>query len=399
MTKRTLTDELRSVLLFHSLEAPEPEDTVTRILASTVGPRPGSQLPTAAEGTPSRRWRPSGQLMMAACLVAVIVLAAAGINTARHRNSAPTAASAAQGTVDSVQSEASRPASASSGRGPMLVQPQASAGRRAAPATAPAYTGSALDCSTVPGGRLVTGAWDDFRLSTGQQRYVYEFLCVGTDGQRSASEVQMFEQAGNTLRYVTTLLHPAANEHLDFITATTDSVRIQFSVNRSSPGGVAGAVESMAWEFSDPNGGKGLGAVVAEACLRKDVAATVVPAAGSPASWRLVLRNRTGAACALEGFPTVVALRNGAAAGSPAAHRLNGPAGGVRKALVPPIIVLTPGATAAAVLEASAGPSCPSADQLAVTLPNGVSLGELEASVPTCGLVVHPLVGNPAGSD
>jgi len=422
MTRRTLTDELRSVLLSHSLDAPEPADTVTRILAGTVGPTVGTAQPAVGTGQPAggipqpagedskpatgrRRWRPSGQLLIAACIVAVIVLAAAGINTARHRNPAPTSANAAQGSAGSAQSSASSARSAASqhssanARGPMLV-PQVSDGRRAAPASPPTYFGSTLDCSKLPGGHLVTGAWDDFQLSnTGQQRYVYEFLCVGSDGQRSASEVQMFESAGGKLRYVMTLLRPNADEHLDFITATTDSVRIQYSVNRNPSGAPAGAVESMAWEFSDPNGGSGMGAVVAEPCLRKDLEASVIAAAGSSASWRLVLHNRTGVACALEGFPTVIAMRSGTALAGAAAHKLSGPAGGVRKGLVPPIIVLSPGATAAAVLESSATPSCPTSDDVAVELPNGVSLGRLIAAVPACGLVVHPLVGNPSGSD
>lgn len=404
MTKRTLTDELRSVLLSHSLDAPEPDDAVTRILASTTGglsPAPGPLLPPAGTGVPPtgrRRWWPSGQLLAAACVVTVIVLAAAGINTARHRSEAPTSASAAQGSVASAQSGGGPRLSQRPG-GPMLV-PQASDGHRPAPASPPSYFGSALNCSALPDGRLATRAWDDLQLSnTGQQRYVYEFLCVGSNGQRSASEVQMFEVAGGKLRYVMTLLHAAADEHLDFLTATTDSVRIQYSVNRSSSGAPAGAVESMAWQFSDPNGGKGMGALVAEACLRKDLAATVLPAPGNPASWRLVLHNRTGAACALEGFPAVVPMRNGTALDGSAAHTLNGPAGGVRKDLVPPIIVLSPGATAAAVVESSATASCPSSDELAVQLPNGVALGRLRAAVPACGLVVHPLVGNPSGSD
>lgn len=284
----------------------------------------------------------------------------------------------------------------------MLV-PRITGSHRAAPATAPSYVGSTLDCSKIPGGHLITGAWDDFRLSTtGEQRYVYEFLCVGADGQRSASEVQLFKMVGAKLQYLMTLLHPTDDEHLDFIIATTDSVRIQFSVNRNPSGGPAGAVESMAWEFSDPNGGKGLGATVAQACLPKDLTATLTsaPRPNAPA-WLLALRNRTSTACALEGFVQVGAQRNGATLAT-AAHTLSGPAGGVTKKPVAPIIVLAPGATASAILEqrpVSTAGSCPNADQLSVTLPNGVSLGQLKATVPACALVVHPLVGNGSGSD
>jgi hypothetical protein len=64
--------------------------------------------------------------------------------------------------------------------------------------------------------------------------------------------------------------------------------------------------------------------------------------------------------------------------------------------------VLSPQATAAAIIEqsaASAAGSCPRSDQLAVTLPNGTSLGLLPAQLSGCGLAVHPLVGNARGSD
>ena len=40
MSKRTLPDELRSVLLAHALQAPDPADTVRRVLAATVAEQP-----------------------------------------------------------------------------------------------------------------------------------------------------------------------------------------------------------------------------------------------------------------------------------------------------------------------------------------------------------------------
>ncbi|MDQ1722784.1 MAG: hypothetical protein QOI26_2518 [Pseudonocardiales bacterium] len=403
MTTKTLTDELRSVLLFHALQAPEPNATVDRILAETVGPV--MALGTGAEAAelvgseeqPGRGWRLTVQQLAAASVIAVLLLSVAGINSVRNRNAARSAARASQAQVNQ---PVPGPATAAGSMALPKASDNSLAGR--APADPPTHVGKTLDCSKIPGGHLVTGQWDDFTLSTGQAGYLYEFLCVGLNGQRSASEVQMFEQVGGRLRYVQTLLYSADDEHLDFMTAGMDSVRIQVSVNSSPLGGVPGAVVSTVWELSDRDGAAGFGAPVAEACVRKDLAATVtpVPDAAAP-SWRLAMRNRTETACALEGFPQVRAQRNGATL-TTALHTMSGTAGGVTKARVPPIIVLSPGATASAIIEqssASAAGSCLHSDQLAVTLPNGVSLGQVPAELSGCGLAVHPLVGNARGSD
>ena len=89
MSARTLTDELRSVLLFHALEAPEPNATVDRILNDTVGAAtvlggdpPPSVQPVAARGGR----RVSTQQLVAASVVALLLLAVAGINSFRTRN-------------------------------------------------------------------------------------------------------------------------------------------------------------------------------------------------------------------------------------------------------------------------------------------------------------------------
>src|SRR5690348_9248278 len=71
MSKKTLPDELRSVLLAHSLDAPEPDSTVEQILAATVG-TPAASGPVST----SRRWWTSNQLLGAAVVVALLVLGA-----------------------------------------------------------------------------------------------------------------------------------------------------------------------------------------------------------------------------------------------------------------------------------------------------------------------------------
>lgn len=389
MTTRTLTDELRSVLLQHALQAPEPNATVDRILAETVGSvlalGSADEAPASA-ARPGRR-RSSVQQLMLAAVVAVLLLSVAGINSVRNHNSARSAALAKQRQAQ------------------QQAQPTAAAGSLALPrALDSARPAKSLDCSKIAGSRLINGLSDDFTLSTGERGFLYELLCVGPNGQRSASEVQMFEQAGGKLQYLKNLPHPSGEEHLDFLTAGSDTVFLQFSVpSRPMPGEAPGReVRSMAWVLTDPNGGQGPGALVAKPCARESLLTTLtsVPDASAP-SWRLAVRNQTQTACALEGFPQVRALHAGSAL-STALPTLSGPAGGVTKKLVAPIIVLSRGAVASAIIEQSAvtaANSCLRSDQLDVALPSGVSLGRLPAQLAGCGLVVHPLVGNAIGSD
>lgn len=397
MTAKTLTDELRSVLLYHSLEAPQPSATVDRILNDTVGSVVAlAPAGTAADDQPKRARRVSAPQLVAASVIAVLLLAVAGINSARNRNASQTASQAGR---EQVSLPASDNAAGGSGS---FVLPSTGA-PKAGPLNPPAYSGSGLDCATLPGGgRLATGQWDDYSLSGGEAGYLYEFLCVGQNGQRSASELLVFTMAGGRLQYKQTLLPAAENQHLDFLTVGAETVRIQASVQSAAPGRVRGEVISTAWDLSDADPGDGQSFTVAGPCLRKDLTASVVevPDAAAP-SWRLILRNRARTACALEGYPQVRVQRAGTSL-TTAVQTLSGTAGGISTRPVPPIIVLSPGATASAIIEqssASAAGSCQRSDRLAVTLPNGVSLGLVPAELSACGLTVHPLVGNVRGSD
>jgi len=398
MSTKTLTDELRSVLLYHSLEAPQPNATVDRILNDTVGSvvalgaaNPGAATPVAGTARPARRV--SAQHLVAASVVAVLLLAVAGINSARNRTAGERA-----GSVGQRQFDQAAPASNAAGSTEVPYASDSS-GKNAAAARPPAYVGRQLDCSKIPGGHLIVGQSDDFTLGAGEPGQLYEFLCVGANGQRSASQVQAFRQVGSTLVYLRTLVDPAAGQHVDFLVGGIQSVRIQASDNTPAAGGVPGAVVAMAFDISDTRSGFST-ATVAEPCQRKDLAAavSVAPQALAPA-WVLALHNHTGTACALEGFPRVRAQLAGRTL-TTAVQTMHGPAGGVTNKPVPPIIVLSPGATASAIIEQGvAVGACQGSDQLAVTLPTGVSLGQVPAELPGCGLSVHPLVGNISGSD
>ncbi|MEO6502462.1 MAG: hypothetical protein ABIQ09_11185 [Jatrophihabitantaceae bacterium] len=432
MTSKTLTDELRSVLLFHSLEAPEPSATVDRILADTVGSvtvlgvhgeAPAASTSAANTG-PGRSRRLSVQQLSAAAVIAVLLLSVAGINSVRNRNAAKSATQASQGQAAQDQARQNQASQGEAGQDGAYQQPPGPAAGQgsgslalpkpsdasAAQVKPPAYAGKRLDCSMIPGSKLTVGQSDDFKLSSDVEGYLFEYLCVGPDGQRSASEVQVFQRAAGAWRYVQTLPHPDAYEHLESMIAGSQ-VFLQFSTYR--PGGVLGEIRAVVVQLSDPTRAQSY--TVAAPCLLEhlEVKLTPVPDPAAP-SWRLSLRNlggvdpvtgdRSQAACALEGFPQVGVQRDGATLTS-ATPTMYGPAGGVTRQQTPPIIVLTRGATASAVIEQSArsaAGSCPLSDQLAVMLPTGASLGELAylpAELSACALVVHPLVGNARGSD
>lgn len=408
MTTKTLTDELRSVLLFHALEAPEPNATVDRILAETVGTVTalglhGEAPDSSTEPRPGRRL--SLQHLMVAGVVAVLLISVAGINSVRNRNAVQTATEASSDQVS--QRQPSGAPAEGSRAGSAALPPATDSSFGLSGVRPPAYAGKRLDCSTVPGSKLTVGQADDFTLSSDAQGYLVEYLCVGPDGRRSASEVLMFQLVAGEWKYERSLPHPNAYEHLESMIAGSQTF-LQYSVHRR--GSVPGEIRAEVVDLSDPANGHSY--TVAEPCQREQLQVSLTPLTNAAVpSWRLSLRNqgradtatgnRITAACGLEGFPQVRAQRDGATL-TTATPTLNGPAGGVTKQQAPPIIVLTQGATASAVIEQSArsaADACLRSDQLAVTLPNGVSLGQLAAEVAGCGLVVHPLVGNARGSD
>jgi hypothetical protein len=99
MSKRTLTDELQSVLLAHSFDAPEPSTSIEQVLARTVdAERPAD---THRRGW----WPPSTKLLGIAAAVALVVLGAVGVTALRNH---PT-------TTSTADSKAAAPALGSVG--------------------------------------------------------------------------------------------------------------------------------------------------------------------------------------------------------------------------------------------------------------------------------------------
>lgn len=400
MSKKTLPDELRSVLLAHSLDAPEPDDTVDRILTATVGGPAADR--TVLKGRfglqPGQRWWMSNQLLGAAVVIALLVLGAGGY-TLHSRNAQQTASSNGAGSANGPNQPANGSAALpSTGLG--QLGKNNGQNQLAVPAPTPPTD---LPCTSIPGGHPVVGAHTSFTLtSTGETRYVYEFLCIGTNGTRSASELQVFQPGpGGRLSYLSTLVPASKDGHLEYLAAVPNGVRVQGTDQSAGPR--PGDVVSVSYTTAD--GGRSFtstGKLVAAACQKADLSARVVTADGGVTGQHQVLQltNLTVNPCGLEGYPNLVALVHGAPSGPMLNPTLSGPAGGVSTAKVPPIVVLIPGGTAGAIIElGSAHPTCAPANQVSVRLPNGTSLGPIPADLSTCGLDVHPLVDNPYGTD
>jgi hypothetical protein len=396
MSKKTLPDELRSVLLAHSLDAPEPETTVDRILAATVGgPAPDQVVPKGRFGLrPGQHWWMSNQLLGAAVVIGLLVLGVGGYSLHNLGGPQRAASNSAGGANAAVNGSAGLP---STGLGQLGKNNQSQ--QLPVPAPAPPTD---LPCTSLPGGHPVVGAHTSFPLtSTGELRYVYEFLCVGTNGARSASELQVFQPApGGRSSYLSTMVPVGKDGHLQYLSAVPNGVRVQGT--DQSAGDRPGDVISVTYTTAD--GGKSFsstGKLVAKACQKADLSARVVTADGGATGHHQVLQltNLTVNPCGLEGYPTLVPVVNGALSGPMLNPTLSGPAGGVT-ADVPPIVVLIPGGTAGAIIEPGLShATCPPANQVSVQLPNGVSLGSIPADLSTCGLDVHPLVNNPYGTD
>lgn len=449
MSKKTLPDELRSVLLARSLDAPEPTETMRRVLADTVGAgashqprlsdrsglgdrteagdRPGLGDRPAARvraGLPGwLRWPPSG-FLVAAVTVALLVIgvgALARLGQSGQSSSATSSNAGGSAEKNSAQKNSAGSNSADEGsRTGAAMDPKAQARGTESPGDG-ANQGSAaplagptppfpkdLDCSSIGGGRRGIGAWAADPASPGSNDLrFYEFRCTGPSGQRLASEVQEFRRTGSFLAYVQTLLPLGLNQHVDFLTIEGGAVLIR-SANVS--GVDMGDVVQRTYTLNSGPGYRVTSKLIARACTGKDLTTTgstsaeIRTTSGTVVSAHALLQftNRSYLACAMEGYPAVRSLVGSRAVGPPTDTMLSGVGGGVRNRVVPPIVVLAPGSTAAAIVELgewTGSSQCASTDHLAVSLPNGTVLPPVPVSLGACAVTVHPVVGSPLGSD
>ena len=410
--KKTLTDELRSVLLSHSMDAPEPDETVDWILAQTVEAEPESVGPRWLQ------WRPSGQAWVAAAVVALLVLAGAGVNELRKNNGASSGSSTAASVAGPTSARAntgSSAAASSAARGVApndLAEPDSSASgdasklplqdtRTGSPSGTPPLNGTGLNCATIPGGHLVSGSTVSYQVGSGT-RYAYEYSCVGTNGARSTSEVQTFERVDGTLRYVDTALGSTDGYQVSDLTDAPTG----FDINAIAVAGPRlGSIVTL-HVFSAPNKSEVLTPdVQATACRPGDLTAEVDSGMDSivnskvvPTTYSVVaVKNKTTMPCALSGYPTL-AVAGATPSGSVVPHTLSGPNGGVTEARVVPIINLEPGGVASAVIETPVASARCSMAPFSVALPNGEPL-IAKTGLPLCDVTVHPFVDNQSGSD
>lgn len=450
MSEKTLADELRSVLLARSLDAPEPTETMRRILAETVGAGASQQAGTAERpeltdrprltdqtgrnDRPGRRlrvtrpgwlsWPPSG-FLIAAVSVALLVLGVGALTRLGQAGQSGSATSNSAG--GSVAQHAARSDSADGGarNGPAMGPKAAESGANSASPQAPGNGSLALpagptppfpkdlDCSSLGGGRRGIGAWaaDPATPESNGLRF-YEFRCTGSDGQRLASEVQEFRRTGSALAYVQTLLPLTLNQHVDFITVEGHQVLIQAVNHAASASGVSGVgdVVQRTYTLGSSPRYSVTSKLIARACTAKDLttagssSAEIRSTSGTVVSAHALLQftNRSFYPCAIEGYPAVRSLVGSRAVGPPTDTMLSGVGGGVRNGLVAPIVVLAPGSTAAAIVELgewTGSSQCASTDHLAVSLPTGTVLAPVPITLGACAVTVHPVVDSPFGSD
>lgn len=447
MSEKTLADELRSVLLARSLDAPEPTETMRGILADTVGtgasPHPElADRPGAADQPGGRvratrpgwlSWPPSGFLIAAVTVALLVIGVGALARLGQSGQSGSATGSSAGGSVaqnsaeknsagkNAPGSDSARSNSAGGGAGTgSAMGPRVQANGTESPGGS-ANQGSPaplvgptppfpkdLNCSSIGGGRRGIGAWAADPATPGSNGLrFYEFRCSGPSGQRLASEVQEFRRTGSALAYVQTLLPLALNQQVDFLTVEGGAVLIQ-SANAS--GADRGDVVQRTYTLDSRPGYRVTAKLVARACSGKDLSTTgstsaeIRTTSGTVVSAHALLQftNRSYLPCAIEGYPAVRSLVGSRAVGPPTDTMLSGVGGGIRNGVVPPIVVLAPGSTAAAIVELgewTGSSQCASTDHLAVSLPNGTVLPAVPVSLGACAVTVHPVVDSPLGSD
>lgn len=389
MSKRTLPDELRSVLLAHAMEAPDPTDTVHQVLAATVAP----DQPWPAGGRRSAtRWLTAAAAVLVAALIGTGFL----VNQHQHRQSSADRSSAGKSSGGSVTGSslgASLPDQGQAVSPPLRanIAPGEAGG---VPPNPPPPSG--LDCaSLLPGSRLQIGSATKARLAgVGQDLYVYDFRCQKADGTRSASTVAVYVKTSAVVQRRAVLVPASFGAHVDFV-GSDDHILVVQMLTREQ--------DLIRQDFTT---GDGVhfdhdSALVAPACTPADLTVSIAQVdSASPTDAKLQpyavqLTKHSQGICVLSGYPTVTAAGGPPVSATPT---LRGEAGGTG-ARVPEIVQLAQGTTVAAMIEPAAKPSCAPSATVTVTLPDGMSVGELPAGIALCGAKVHPIVPNGRGSD
>lgn len=361
MTDRTLADELRSVLLDRSFDAPDPDDTVTRILAETI---------ELDEPVPSGRpwWRPTGGVLAAAAVVAALVLGGAGA-VALNRNS----------TSGKAQSSAAEPANDSAGKasGSVMGPAQAAAPNEAGSSGVQMFNLPAnLSCADVPGDKVAITQFDSFTVN-GVTRQVVSARCADPTGQRTTSQVYTVADVNGRATIETTVLSQTDAVSVISLTGGVNGFTVRYL--QLAQGDSVEAVEQRTFRTAD--GGKTYPDVdtklIASACTAADLRTSIAPEVES-AVVRII--NTSNQPCEVTGYPSRPA----------GTHRP------LSEGQLVPVVVLQPGeAASTTMVPANPSPPCPSSFDVGFALPSGavltgVTLPKLIGCVPT----VYPFVAS-----
>jgi hypothetical protein len=381
-TKRSLTDELQSVMLAHSLDAPEPTASIENVLSKTVAT-------TAPAAIRRRRWFPSPTMIAAAAVVALLVGGVVLLDSSRqesHKSSA--------GSNASLSGQGDAKAAAG-------VTPPRGSNDSAGASPAPQALGSIPAPACVAAG-AGTAAGTGYSVALGPSNShvtIADAYCNTPNGSRTGSAVEVYRITETSRTAVATLIRPEQQLHVDQIEQRGQTVVVT-ALDTSS-----GSLND--YRFSTTNGTTFTAepvTLVATACAKSTLEVRVRDGsvrAGVSASL-IDLRNRGAQPCVIEGYPDIAAtVTNQLAVTAQAVP--HGLAGG-SSTQAPPIVLLQPGAAGTAMIEyltkapANVVTPCESAKQLTISL-----RGEPLATVPfvksICSLQIHPVVSSPSGSD
>ncbi len=392
MSRRTLPDELRSVLLAHALQAPEPDDTVRRVLAGTVA---------VEQRRPAGRWRPKHVLAAGAAAVLVAVLAGSGYVIDRGQHPAGRTNGASSGTANLTGPQRAADGQLNgnqSGGGPALIpqRPYIAPGETDGVPTNPALPPGLSCAQLLPGSRLRIGSASKVRLAgLDHDLYVYDLLCVRSDSQRSASTVVAYALVNGVLRLQAVLVPASQDSRADYMGSSDNGKFLAVQVLTKD-----GTLVRQDFTTGDGVHFTGSSYPVAPGCQPSDLTARIarvdsISSAVPVRPYAVLFTKSSPGICVLSGYPTVTAADGTAAGATPT---LRGPAGGTGAA-APEIVQLAQFTTVAAMIEPAAQPKCAPTAAVAVTLSDGRSIGVLAAGVPLCGAQVHPIVPNERGSD
>ncbi len=401
--KPSLTEELNSSLRAAALRAPAPTETVSRVLARTVGSAPfaaGSPAPEAdvAGSTASHgrrvRWarRPSRSRLVWAAGAAAAVLAVVGVaeGLSRVNTSSSTTSAASAPSADSVAA-GSAESGIAGGRtfAPQVKGSDASSG----PAVTPDQNPGPLPMITVPDCKIgETGTVTGISATTHDAPMLAVTYCLGADGVQGSNTLAVYRlDASGAERVALTII--SSQEGLQDVryTVSGSTLTVHATTWAATSGPERGAAITRTYTVTPDRTAVRLvsSRLTTAACAAGSVSVQVVPGPESvtafgtrhPTTVTVVMRNTGAAGCLVEGYPELSAVGEPASRHAPTAR------------VVP--LTVVPGQTVSATVltgysttpQAASAP-CSPALRWTVTVPSGASFSSgYEFS--GCGLVAR----------